>query len=84
MRQQYVEYVNEVGAAVNLLAGIVEQAKKDATMHTLQPPFTCPIDYPHNCRRCAREFLAMLDAEIQENPKMRVYELAETVLEIIG
>ena len=84
MRQQYVEYVNEVGAAVNLLAGIVEQAKKDASSLSLQPPFTCPIDYPHNCRRCARKFLAALDAKIQESPHMRVYELAETVLEIIG
>jgi hypothetical protein len=78
-----VHYVNEVGALVNLLAGVVEQARKDATMHTVQPPTTCPIDYPHSCRRCAREFLAALDAEIQASPKMQVYELAQTVLEII-
>jgi hypothetical protein len=78
------EFVNEVGALVNLLAGVVEQAKKDANSITVQPPKTCPIDYPHSCRRCARDFLEQLDAKIRDNPKMQVYELAETVLEIIA
>jgi hypothetical protein len=71
--------------AVNILAGVVEQAKKDATSITLGQPHTCPIGYPHSPRKCAREFLAALNDELRGEPMKRVnvVELALQVAEVI-
>jgi hypothetical protein len=76
--------VDNVTAEINLIAAIVEQAKKDKTNLTVQPPSTCSVEFSHSCRRCARDFLTQLDNAVREYPGMRIYELAETVMEIIG
>ena len=76
--------MDNVSAELTLIAAIVEQAKEDKSNLTIQYPVTCPIEFPHNCRKCARQFLLKLDAAVREYPGLRVYELAETVMEIIG
>jgi hypothetical protein len=76
--------VDNISAEIALIAAIVEQARKDKTSLTVQPPRTCSVEFSHNCRRCARDFLTQLDDAVREYPGMRIYELAETVMEIIG
>jgi hypothetical protein len=75
----------EYADAVNLLAGVVEQARKDTRNLSLSEPHVCSIDYFHSPRRCAKEFLAALDTKLATNHhRMTTIELAEAVMEVIG
>jgi hypothetical protein len=74
--------VDNVTAEINLIAAIVEQAKRDA--NRASPPTACDVEFTHNPRRCARFFLGELDTALKDYPGMRIYELAETVMELIG
>ena len=67
--------------ALNLLAAIVKQARKDIVSH----PFdVCKIPYSHAPKRCASEFLSALDMKIVHAPRrMSIEEMAFAVLEII-
>ena len=67
--------------ALNLLAVIVKQARKDIVSH----PFdVCKIPYSHAPKRCASEFLEALDMKVNHSQhRMSIEELAFAVLEII-
>ena len=67
--------------ALNLLAVIVNQARKDIVSH----PFdVCMIPYSHAPKRCASEFLEALDMKVNHSQRrMTIEELAFAVLEII-
>ena len=67
--------------ALNLLAAIVEQARKDKGKITLQEP--CPVDYFHSPRRCAREFLTALDTKVRSDAPLTIEEAAVIVMEVI-
>jgi hypothetical protein len=69
--------------ALNLLAAIVEQARKDKGKITLQEPTTCPVDYFHSPRRCAREFLSALDTKVRSDAPLTIEEAAVIVMEVI-
>ena len=71
--------------ALNLLAAIVEQARKDQWSLTRQPyvDSRCMVEYSHAPRSCARRFLDNLDARVRAGAPMTTEELAQTVLEVI-
>ena len=56
--------------ALNLLAAIVRQARKDQWSLTRQPyvDSKCMLDLPHSPRKCASSFLATLDMKVVHSP----------------
>ena len=67
--------------ALNLLAGIVEQARKDLTSHLYE---VCMIPYSHHPNYCAKQFLAALDMKVNDHTRLATIEdLALDILEVI-
>jgi hypothetical protein len=67
--------------ALNLLAAIVMQARKDLVSHPLE---TCLIPYSHKARYCGSVFLAAVDTKVNHSARhMTTEEMAFAVLEII-
>jgi len=94
-----VQYLDEVDATINLLAGIVEQAKLDATGKSLRSggftpinntgrlkiPTTCQGTYePHRAMVCAREFLASVEAKLLDYDHPTAGDVAHIVMEVIS
>ena len=72
-----MEYTN----ALNLLAAIVRQARKDIVSHPLDK---CSVVYSHAPKNCAGKFLAALDMRATHSPRrLSIEELAFTVLEVM-
>ena len=71
----------EYSDALNLLAAIVKQARKDIVSHPLE---VCMIVYSHAPKSCASKFLAALDMRVNHSARrMSIEELAFAVLEVI-
>lgn len=67
--------------ALNLLAGIVEQARKDLIR---VPIHNCTLPYRHSPIGCANVLLSTIDEKVNHSPRrMTIEEIASTVLEVI-
>jgi hypothetical protein len=88
-----VQYLDDVDATIYLLAGIVEQARLDATGRSLRRgnnqhaigTRTCSATYePHRAMVCAREFLACVMERVNDLDRPTAGDIAHIVMEVIS